>query len=76
MISGLAARVSAGLFFRMAIFLALCMSFSWTLVWTQFPMVGESASAVFAFFAVALAVALAVAPTMVEPLLPMKAALN
>jgi hypothetical protein len=33
-ISGLAARVFAGSFFKMPIFSVLSSSFSWTLVWT------------------------------------------
>jgi hypothetical protein len=72
MIFGPAARVSAGSFFRMPIFSALDNSFSWTLVWTQFPKVGESASAVLAFFVAAPPVA----PATVELLLPMKVALK
>jgi hypothetical protein len=67
-----AARVSARLFFRMPIFSVLASSLSPTLVWTQFPTVGVSASAVLAFFVVAPPAA----PTTVELLLPMKVALN
>jgi hypothetical protein len=56
----------------MPIFSALDSSFSWTLVWTQFPTAGASASAVLAFFAMASSVA----PAVVELLLPMKVALK
>jgi hypothetical protein len=68
MISGPAVRVSAGSFFKMPIFSTLASSFSWTLVWTQFPTAGVSASVVLAFFAAA--------PAAVELLVPMKVAFN
>jgi hypothetical protein len=72
MISGPTARVTAGSFFKMPIFSALCSSLSWNLVWTQLPTAGVSASAVLAFFTAAPVAA----PAVVELLLPMRAALN
>jgi hypothetical protein len=72
MISGLAMRVSAGSFFKMPIFSALCNSFSRNLVWTQLPKAGASASMVLAFF---MAVPVA-ASAAVELLLPMAMLLN
>jgi hypothetical protein len=72
MISRPAVRVSTRSFFRMPIFSALDSSFSWTLVWNQFPTAGVSASAVLAFFAATPPAVLAA----VELLLPMKVALN
>jgi hypothetical protein len=56
----------------MPIFSALASSLSWILVWTQFPTVGVSASAVLAFYAAAPPVA----PAAVELLLPMEVVLN
>jgi hypothetical protein len=72
MISGPAARVSAGSFFRMPIFSALASFFSWILVWIHFPTSGVSASAVLAF----ITVAPSAAPATVDLLLPMKVVLN
>jgi hypothetical protein len=72
MISGQAVRISVGLFFRMPIFSVLAISLSTTLVWTQFPTAGESASAVLAFFVAAPPAA----PAAVELLLPMTVALS
>jgi hypothetical protein len=46
-------RTSAGSFFKMPIFSALCNSFSRNLVWTQWPMAGTSAFAVLALFTAA-----------------------
>jgi hypothetical protein len=63
MISGPAASASAGVFFRRPIFSAWDNSLFPTLVWTQQPTMGPSASAVLAFLAAALAA--------VELLLPM-----
>jgi hypothetical protein len=70
MISGPAARVSAGSFFRMSIFSASDSSLSPILVWTQLPTTEASVSAVLAFLAVAAA------PATVKLLLPMAAALS
>jgi hypothetical protein len=65
-------RVSAGSFFKMLIFSALCNSFSRNLVWTQLPTAGVSASAVLAFFMAALVAE----PVAVELLLLMAMLLN
>jgi hypothetical protein len=72
MISGLAASDSARSFLRRTIFSALDNSLSPILVYTQLPTTKLSVSAVLAF----LAAAPAVAPAVVEPLLPMEAMLG
>jgi hypothetical protein len=72
MISGPAARDSAGSFLRTPIFLAFNNSLSPILVWTQLPTTEASVSAVLALLAVAPAAALAA----VELLLPIMAALS
>jgi hypothetical protein len=65
-------RTSAGSFFKMPIFSALCNSFSRNFVWTQLPTAGALAFVVLAFFMAVLVAA----PAAVELRLPMVMLLN